>query len=67
MDTLLERSYEVEVELERHLREWKAKDREDEFDESGANGLVLIQCIRYAVLPGAFRVVFLRWIRLQGL
>ena len=30
MDTLLERSYEVEVELERHLREWKAKDREDE-------------------------------------
>ena len=30
VDTLLERSYEVEVELEKFLREWKAKDREEE-------------------------------------
>ena len=30
IDTLLERSYEVEVELERYLREWKAKGRENE-------------------------------------
>ena len=45
----------------------RAMHRGDEFGESDASGQVLIQCIRRAVSPGAYRVVFLRGIRLQDL